>query len=86
MQKIEIFICNEVHEGTLMLYHRGCLGGIFRLHCKNPDCNKVDLSPENTCPSKPADGNIKNCPNYEKRTAASSRKAGPRPGHNHSTT
>ena len=49
--------------------------------CKLGDCDKLDYQAE-PCEDKPSSG-IRNCPNYQMIHAASSRKKGPRPGHDH---
>jgi hypothetical protein len=49
--------------------------------CKIGSCDKTQYTAE-PCNNKLATG-IRHCPNYEMIHAASSRKKGPRPGHNH---
>ncbi len=49
--------------------------------CKIGDCDKIEYT-QDACANKPA-GGIRKCADYKMITAASSRRKGPRPGHNH---
>ena len=64
-------MCNE-YKTTTMWSGNGC---------KADTCYKIEYTAD-PCNDKPATG-IRNCRNYKLNVAGSSRKKGPKPGHNH---
>ncbi|KAG5302375.1 hypothetical protein I7I48_02710 [Histoplasma ohiense] len=49
--------------------------------CKIGECDKIEYTAD-PCPDKPTSG-IRNCHKYKMVHAASTRRKGPRPGHDH---